>query len=56
MHMIPDTPSHIMSQIEREKFVTQKVLWQVEASKINSKQEEATTCEGLGKEMEQPST
>lgn len=30
MHMIPNVPSNIMSQIEREKFITQKALWQVE--------------------------
>lgn len=29
MHMIPDVPSHVKSQIEREKFIAQKALWQV---------------------------
>ena len=27
--MIPDVPSHVKSQIEREKFIAQKALWQV---------------------------
>lgn len=33
MHMIPDVPNHIKSQIEREKFIAQKALWQVRPAK-----------------------
>ena len=28
MHCIPDVPSHIQDQIERETIITQKALWQ----------------------------
>jgi hypothetical protein len=28
--MIPNVPSNVVSQIEREKFITQKALWQIE--------------------------
>ena len=28
MHMIPDVPSYIQNQIDRENLITQKALWQ----------------------------
>ena len=33
MHMIPDVPTNTRMQIEREKFISQKALWQVKVKK-----------------------
>lgn len=33
MHMIPSVPKDVKCQIEREKFIAQKALWQVRVVK-----------------------